>query len=348
MSAAPTPTPRAGGTDLMDRRRHGRHSGSLLDLLGVAPAVPVEITPWAPVLPAPAPATPAAGGPAGSAPVAAAPPAPPARMGLRIGAGVRIDALAHHPAVRAGFGGLAAAAGGLGTPQIRAQATVGGNLLQEVRCPYFREGLAAGHTPCLKAGGAACHARGGDHLFHACVDLGPCVAPHPSTLAAALLCWDAEVELDGDEVWPLARLLGAEADPRRTHALPAGRLLRAVRLPAAAPGDRSAYARAANRGRSEWPLVEACARLSVDPDGKVRAAAVALGGVANRPIRLPEVEAALVGRPLGAGLAEAAARADAAARPLPMTGYKRGLMVGCALDALERAAAAPPAPEQPA
>jgi xanthine dehydrogenase YagS FAD-binding subunit len=63
----------------------------------------------------------------------------------------------------------------------------GGNLAQRSRCWYFRNP----HIACLKKGGSDCPARSGNHLYHAAFDLGPCVAPHPSTMAAALLAYEA-------------------------------------------------------------------------------------------------------------------------------------------------------------
>ena len=301
---------RAGGTDLMDLRRVGRHAGPMADAaagaLGADDRAVIE----------------GSGG------------------ALRLGAGLTVRALGEDPTVAARYGGLSAAARGLATPQIRARASLGGALFQDVRCWYFR----AEGPPCLKAGGDACFARAGDHIYHVVIDDGPCIAPHPSTLAATLLLWDAEAELDGGERVPLASLWAGAGEPRRTHTLPAGRWLVAVHLPPSVAGDRSAYARAANRSRSEWPLVEAAARLSVDEDGRVTEARVGLGGVANRPKRAPAVEAALVGRKLGEGLPEAAALAEGMATPLPMTAYKVGLLSGCTLEALERAAAAVAAP----
>jgi len=77
-------------------------------------------------------------------------------------------------------------------PQIRYLATLGGNLAQRSRCWYFRNP----HIACLKKGGTDCPARSGNHLYHVAFDLGPCVAPHPSTMAAALLAYDASVVTD--------------------------------------------------------------------------------------------------------------------------------------------------------
>lgn len=292
---------RAGATDLFERRRLGLSSGPVVDLRDVPD---LGVIAWE-------------------------------GDQLRIGALVTIAALARDPEVKARLPALAAAAGGLATPQIREQGTVGGNLLQRARCWYFR----SPDVRCLKAGGDACLARGGDHLHHSCFDLGPCVAPHPSTLGLAFLAYDAAVDVAGAGGRSVAALYGEAGDPTREHTLEPGAILTAVRVPAPPAGERGAYFRAISRARAEWPLCEVAARIRV-AGGIVEGAAVALGGVANRPLRLPSVEAALRGQaPSPEVLARAAALAVEGARPLPMTAYKLELIPGAVLEALERALA---------
>lgn len=299
-AAAGTPGElRAGGTDLTERRRSGRSSGPLVDLRDLGGLDAVEVRDG----------------------------------GLRVGAKVTVAALAAHPSTPSG---LAQAAGGLATPQIRAVATVAGNLSQRVRCWYFRNPAFS----CLQSGGPTCPAREGDHLYHACFDDQACIAPHPSTLACALLAYDAVAEVAGAAApVPLgvvlaslqAAHLGREAPP----------LIVAVRLATPAAGERAAYVRAISRARAEWPLVEAVARLTL-VDGKVAGARVVVGGVAGLPLRRAAVEAALIGGvPDEARILEAAARATEGARPLPLTGYKLPLLVGAVREALERAVGAP-------
>jgi xanthine dehydrogenase YagS FAD-binding subunit len=293
---------RAGGTDLHERRRLGLVPGTLVDLRDVAEAREIA----------------AKGGGETS-----------------IGALVRIAALAEDPRVVAGYPGLAEAAGGLATPQVRAIATVAGNLLQRNRCWYYR----APEANCLKKGGDKCFARAGDHLYHACFDLGPCVAVHPSTLATALLAYDAKVDVVGGAGRTVAALLGDGTDPRRDHALEDGALVSAIVLPAARAGERSAYVRTISRARAEWPLVEAVARVGVE-NGAVTWAAVAIGGVAPVPLRLAAVEARLVGKlAQPEAMAEAAVIAREGAKPLPMTEYKVDLVERTVLEALEKALA---------
>src|SRR5438128_787351 len=61
--------------------------------------------------------------------------------GVRIGAMVRNSDLAYHEAVRKRYPVLSEALLSGATPQVRNMATVGGNLLQRTRCPYFRDTL---------------------------------------------------------------------------------------------------------------------------------------------------------------------------------------------------------------
>jgi xanthine dehydrogenase YagS FAD-binding subunit len=260
--------------------------------------------------------------------------------GATIGALVTIAELAADARIGAGYPGLAAAAEVLATPQIRRVATVGGNLLQRNRCWYFRH---AG-TSCLKKGGTDCPARSGNHRYGVLFDLGPCVAPHPSTLGAALLAYDATVATDRRTDLSVAEVFGDGSDGTHDHQLQADELLTRVALPPPVRGESAAYFRATSRAYAEWPLVEAVVRLridkgGVDASGTVAWAGIAVGAVAPVPLRLPKVEAALVGQPVtAAAFAAAANHAVDGANPLPMTGYKATLLVGTITEALERAA----------
>ncbi|MGW1775973.1 FAD binding domain-containing protein [Streptomyces sp. NPDC002104] len=258
--------------------------------------------------------------------------------GLRIGALTTLATLAADPRVRSGWPALAVSAGTAATPQIRAAGTLGGNLLQRNRCWYYRNP----HFSCLQKGGSGCPAREGDHHFGVVSGDGPCVAPHPSTLAMALLTYDAGVEIHGEAPRTVAELYGdGDRLHRADHLLAPDRVLTAVLLPPPLPGERAACHRATSRAHGEWPLVEATARLALD-GATVTHAAVAAGGVARVPLRLPEVETVLIGREATPELlAAAAATVLARCSPLPQTGYKTTLFRDTVLEVLERAAATP-------
>ena len=293
---------RAGGTDVMARAKIGRATGPFVDL---AERPGLRGIDWR------------------------------ADGSARIGALTSIAEVASDPRLRAAYPALSLTAGGLATPQIRAAGTLGGNLLQRNRCWYYRNPRFS----CYQTGGEGCPARDGLHLYSVVVDQGPCVAPHPSSIAIALLAYAASVEVAGRGSLPVASLYGDGSDPTRDHMLDAGEVLEAVELPPPAPGERAAYRRAIARAEAEWPLVEAVARLVVDDAGTVTSVAVAAGGVARVPLRLSEVEDALSGAELSwAALAEAAGRVAERCSPLPQTGYKVALFRDTVLEVLERAA----------
>src|SRR5262249_33444630 len=144
-----------------------------------------------------------------------------------IGAFATIADIAADKRIRDAYPGVAATAAGLATPQIRHLATLGGNLAQRSRCWYFRNP----HIACLKKGGSHCSARAGNHLCGAACDLGPCVAPHPSSMAAALLAYDANIATDRRKGLSIRDLLGDGSNGRADHALQAGEAIRSISLP---------------------------------------------------------------------------------------------------------------------
>jgi xanthine dehydrogenase YagS FAD-binding subunit len=293
---------RAGGTDLQQRLRSGVSPGPPVDLKRLAGLDRVE---W------------------------------DEHGGARIGALVPIATLAGDPRLAAAYPGLAQSAGALATPQIRAAGSLGGNLLQRNRCWYYRHPAIS----CLKKGGQDCPARTGNHLFGVCFDLGPCVAPHPSTLGMALLAYAAQIEVASSGSRPVAALYGDGSDGRHDHQLGEHEILAAVLMPEPLEGERTAYFRAISRALAEWPLVEAVVRLAVT-DGTIEFARVAVGGVAPIPLRLQRVEEALAGRPASPEVVEqAASLAAERASPLPMTRYKADLLPRTVRETLDRALA---------
>ena len=292
---------RAAGTDLSERRRSGVSKGPLMDIVAASDITGIH---W---------------GADGS---------------LRIGACTTIAAIAGDNRIAAAYPGLAASALGLATPQIRHLATLGGNLAQRSRCWYYRNP----HIACLKKGGSDCPARDGNHLYGVAFDLGPCVAPHPSTMAAALLAYEATVITYQRNRLSIREVLGDGSDGSADNALLPGEMIRGVELAAPVPGELGVYKRAISRSHAEWPLAEVCARAVVK-DGVFQFVRLAAGGIAPVPLRLPAVEAALQGKPANpATIAEAAREATSGASPLPMTGYKLDLLVGVVHDVLEQLA----------
>ena len=288
---------RAGGTDLQERLRTTGATPHVLDLTGVPGFAAVERTDAATTL----------------------------------GAGVTVVTIARDLA--ADYPALALTAAGLATPQVRAAATIGGNLLQRTRCWYFRHP----HTSCFKSGGEGCPARDGRHLYGVVFDTAPCVHPHPSSLAMALMTYAATIDTTQRDGLGVGDVLGDGSDPSRDHLLADDEVLTRVTLPPPAAGERAAYFRSISRFEAEWPLVEAVVRVVRDDAGTVTSCGVAIGGVAPVPLRLGAVEELLTGTSLDDETVSAAAvEATRGARPLPETGYKVQLVEATVREVLER------------
>lgn len=248
--------------------------------------------------------------------------------GWRIGALATLADVEDHDGLRAAVPMLGHAVEQAATRQIRNRATVGGNLLQQPRCRYYRsEGVT-----CWYAGGDDCPARDGRNEHHAIVQTSPCVAVQPSDLASALLCAGATVTvLEGDERRTVAvdELLAPPSDDVRSlHRLPAGAVIAGVHVPHR-DGRRSAYRKAMDRAAWQFALAGVAAAVELDDGGVVTDASVVASGVAAVPWRLRAVEDELVGRPLDADcVASAAGSADAGAEPLAENAYKTALLRG--------------------
>ena len=245
--------------------------------------------------------------------------------GLTIGAAATIADVAAHPAIRRRYAALAEAAGGLATPQIRNEGTIGGNLNQRPRCWYYRSPL----IPCLKKGGDRCYALAGNTRL-LCVTGGDrCYIVHPSDTAVALSALDARLETAGPnggrELAMGQFFAGPGRDMLRENVLEPGELITRIVLPAAAP-ERSVYLKVRERESGDFALVSVAAALSLDGEGAgatIRRARIALGGVATIPYLAAEVEEYLTGRPASdVDPLEAAALALPNATPLPQNGYK--------------------------
>jgi len=243
---------------------------------------------------------------------------------LRVGSLVRMSDLAADARVRREFPVIAQALELSASAQLRNMASIGGNLMQRPRCLYFRDVSANCNR---RAPGTGCSAQGGLNRTHAILGgSDQCVATHPSDLAVALVALDAVVltrDLAGDRRIPVARFFRLPgATPDREHELRAGELIVGVEVPTGPELRRSGYLKVRDRQSYEFALTSAAVALDVT-GGMVRAARVAVGGVATVPWRLPEVERALVGRAATPELWHAAAaRAADGAKPLSDNGFK--------------------------
>lgn len=239
--------------------------------------------------------------------------------GVRIGALVRNADLAHDANFAQRFPAVAEALLSGASGQLRNAATVGGNLLQRTRCPYFYDVASA----CNKRmPGAGCDARGGDARGHAVLGWSEsCIATNPSDFCVPLAAFDATVEIEGQDgrrevpFESFHRLPGDS--PERDSVLAPGELIVAVRLPAeaAAFAAHARYLKVRERTSYAFAAVSAAAGLRFE-DGTIAEARVALGSVAAKPWRAAAAEATLVGtQPDDGAFRRAAEAALADARP---------------------------------
>lgn len=240
--------------------------------------------------------------------------------GLRIGGLTTLTEIAESRPVREKCRALADACEFSASPQLRHVATIGGNLNQDSRCPYYRGGFY-----CWLKGGATCYMRGGESREAAIIGYHDCVHVHPSDPAAALVALDAKIGVRGKNG---AREIAAEVffrapagDNRRLNVLPPDEVITHLQIPISS-NSRSVYLKAMDRATWTFALVSAAARLDFT-DGKISDARVVIGGIAPVPWRAREVEILLQDQVLNADLAaRAAEQAIQDAEPLAHNAYK--------------------------
>jgi xanthine dehydrogenase YagS FAD-binding subunit len=263
-------------------------------------------------------------------------------QGLWIGAAATMAEVAAHPDVVEQFPVIAEALLNSASPQVRNQATMGGNLLQRTRCPYFRD---VGYSACNKrAPGSGCAAIGGENRWHAVLGTSEaCIAAHASDLAVALVALDAAIEVrsvSGQRSVLLTDFYRLpDASPHIETVLEPGEVIAAIAVPASPAARRSHYLKVRDRASFEFAVVSAAVALDMD-GARIRQARVALGGVGTKPWRVPRVEAALAGANLDpATLRSAAARAAEGAQGHGHNDFKIELMQRAIVRAIETAGA---------
>src|SRR5467141_3301149 len=255
----------AGGTDLVGLMKdRAAHPGHLLDINGLPNMAEIDALP---------------------------------EGGLHIGALARMSDVAADMEVRRRFPVIAEALLFAASGQLRNMATMGGNIMQRTRCPYFRDD---DDPPCNKrrpgSGCSALHGLNRNHAIFGWSDA--CVATNPSDVAVALAALDATVVVRGpagERAIPFTDFHRLPGDtPERDNVLGRGDLIVSIEVPACAEGRASHYLKVRDRQSYEFALVSAAAAVATD-GRRIRSARLAMGGVAHKPWRLAAAETALRG-----------------------------------------------------
>src|SRR5438094_2142183 len=245
----------------------------------------------------------------------------PDGKGVRIGAVGRNSDVAEHELIKTRYPVLSEALLSGASPQLRNMATVGGNLLQRTRCYYFYD---PAFSACNKRKpGSGCGALEGYNRIHAILGQSEqCIATHPSDMCVALAALDAIVSVRGPKgereikFADFHRLPGNT--PERDTNLASDELIIAVDLPAMPLAARTHSLKVRDRASYAFALVSVAAALDLDPNKKINAVRIALGGVAHKPWRASAAEKELIGKTADEKAFRAAAEAELAAAK----GYK--------------------------
>ncbi len=247
--------------------------------------------------------------------------------GIEIGAMTTLTEVVDHPEILGPFALLSDAARVVATPQIRNQATLGGNVSQDTRCWYYRGGWT-----CYRAGGNICYADTPTSINreHCIFGASRCVAVNPSDTAPALIALDARMVIlnrRGERVVTAEEFfIGPSLDITRMTVLEPGDVLTSIRLPGSWANARFYFEKVRDRKSWDFPLVNVASAMKLR-DGRIENVRLAVNGVAPYPMRLKNVEEQLAGQRVTGELATAAGELSIeGARPLKHNGFKLSLM----------------------
>ena len=246
-----------------------------------------------------------------------------ARAGLRIGALVRIADFADNADVRRYYPTLARVADDAASPQIRNQATMGGNLCQRPRCWYFRNGFGL-----LAQQNGKSLVTAGDNRYHAILgNQGPAYFVSPSSIAPALIAAGARIRIfgpNGQRELPLEKFyVIPKSENEREHDLRPNEMVTEIMVPPPS-GERFGHYEVRQRAAFDWPLATASVALKMSGN-TVQAARIVMGHVAPIPWVCDQyVEATLIGKPVTETSANAAGvvAAEKEAKSLGKNEYK--------------------------
>jgi len=239
------------------------------------------------------------------------------RDGLRMGATTHVADILADPDVKANYGALYGAVSGHPV-QIANQATIAGNISQQVWCWYLHN-----NYDCWRNGGTVCYAAFGDNRYYQSLYGGNlCYAVHHGDIAPALFALGADVTIQGpsgSSVVPIEQFMPGTTivDGRvKENSLHYNEIITQVHVPAPSAGSTSAFYKASDRNAIDFALASCAVSLTLS-GGTVSNARVVLGAVAERPLRATSAESYLSGKQLTEDVIEqAATNALSGATPL--------------------------------
>ena len=246
---------------------------------------------------------------------------------VSIGAATTLTEIEDSKLLQDKFPLLTAAAAKVASPQIRNAGTIGGNVAQDTRCTYYRDGF-----PCYRAGGNTCYANTPTAMNreHALYEAVRCVAVTPSDTAPALVALEAEMVVSRNgkkRTVPAEKFfVGPAVDITRMTVLETGDILTEIRIPAKWAGARHYFEKVADRETWDFALVSIAMAARTDV-GKVSDVRIACGGVQCTPRRLTDVEDLMKGEAANAEMETLARRVAArGAKALNYNHFKIPLM----------------------
>jgi xanthine dehydrogenase YagS FAD-binding subunit len=253
------------------------------------------------------------------------------KEGLHIGSNVTLAEIASNPEIKSQYLALHQAVNHAATPQLRNVSTLGGNIAQRNRCWYFR---SADHD-CFRKGGDRCfarHSETGENENHAIIDNGSCVSVHASSIATALMAFNASVVIVNSEgekktVQMDDFFVSAGEDIAMENILQAKEIITEIIIPAPRKNTKSAYIKQVARESYDWSLADVAVVMEVSGN-TCKSASIVLGAAAPVPYRSIEAQQAIENKTINSENASAAAEAAMTkARPLSKNDYKVPLFV---------------------
>ena len=247
--------------------------------------------------------------------------------GFYIGSMTTLTDIENHPLITSNFLGLAMAAGKVASPQIRNVGTIGGNVCQDTRCHYYRDGF-----PCYRAGGNTCYANTPTAMNreHTLFEASRCVAVTPSDTAPMLLALEASFVIRNKKKERVVKaedfFIGPEIDITRMTVLEPGDLLLGIQIPNKWAGSKQYFEKVADRNVWDFALVNVAMASRVS-GGTISDIRIACGAVQCTPRRLIEVEDLLKGESPSSEMEDLVARvASSGSKPLNYNHFKIPLM----------------------